>query len=283
MGLTRRGVVGLGALLATGAARADALRSELSRLEAASGGRLGVAVLDLEQERSLGHRADERFPMCSTFKILACGAVLARVDAGQETLDRHVAFGPADLVTYSPVTKEHAGQGMALGELCAAAMTQSDNTAANLILSSLGGPAAVTAFARALGDGATRLDRSETSLNEAVPGDARDTTTPAAMANDLRRLVLEDRLSFASRAQLLAWMETNRTGDARLRAGTPKNWRIGDKTGSGDFGTANDVAVIQPPGRKPLIVAVYLTQTQASMDDRNAIIAGVGRAVAGAV
>ena len=286
--ITRRNVaVGVGAAVLAGlgplsavAAPSDDLSAEFQRLEAAIQGRLGVAVLDTATGSRFSQRGDERFPMCSTFKLLACGAVLARVDAGQEDLDRRIKFEASDLVTYSPVTKDRVGgEGMTLAEICKAGLTQSDNTAANLILSSLGGPPAVTAFARSLGDSVTRLDRIETALNEATPGDVRDTTTPDAMAANLRALVVEDRLSARSRDQLKQWLEANQTGAAKLRAGLPADWRVGDKTGGGDYGSTNDVAVIWPPARKPLIVAVYLTQTKASFDDRNATIAGVGRAV----
>jgi len=286
--ITRRNVaVGVGAAVLAGlgplsavAAPSDDLSAEFQRLEAAIQGRLGVAVLDTATGSRFSQRGDERFPMCSTFKLLACGAVLARVDAGQEDLDRRIKFEASDLVTYSPVTKDRVGgEGMTLAEICKAGLTQSDNTAANLILSSLGGPPAVTAFARSLGDSVTRLDRIETALNEATPGDVRDTTTPDAMAANLRALVVEDRLTARSRDQLTQWLEANQTGAAKLRAGLPADWRVGDKTGGGDYGSTNDVAVIWPPARKPLIVAVYLTQTKASFDDRNATIAAVGRAV----
>ena len=286
--ITRRNVaVGVGAAVLAGlgplsavAAPSDDLSAEFQRLEAAIQGRLGVAVLDTATGSRFSQRGDERFPMCSTFKLLACGAVLARVDAGQEDLDRRIKFEASDLVAYSPVTKDRVGgEGMTLAEICKAGLTQSDNTAANLILSSLGGPPAVTAFARSLGDSVTRLDRIETALNEATPGDVRDTTTPDAMAANLRALVVEDRLTARSRDQLTQWLEANQTGAAKLRAGLPADWRVGDKTGGGDYGSTNDVAVIWPPARKPLIVAVYLTQTKASFEDRNATIAGVGRAV----
>jgi len=274
----------LGAAVLTGlaplSAVADDLNAELLRLETAIQGRLGVAVLDTATGRRLGQRGDERFPMCSTFKLLASGAVLARVDAGREDLDRRIKFEASDLVTYSPVTKDRVGgEGMTLAELCKAGLTQSDNTAGNLLLANLGGPAAITAFARSLGDNVTRLDRIETALNEATPGDPRDTTTPDAMAANLNALVLGDRLSERSRGQLAQWLIANQTGAAKLRAGLPADWRVGDKTGGGDFGTTNDVAVLWPPGRQPLIVAVYLTETKASFDDRNATIAAVGRAV----
>ncbi|HWK45586.1 MAG TPA: class A beta-lactamase [Stellaceae bacterium] len=262
----------------------DALIGKLAEIEKAVGARLGVAVLDTETGRRWSHRSTERFPLCSTFKVIACGAVLARVDAGREDLTRRIRFEAGEVVTYSPVTKGRVGgDGMTLAEVCEAALTQSDNTAGNMILKSLGGPSGVTDFARALGDRMTRLDRWETELNEATPGDPRDTTTPAAMVANLRSLVVEGGLSPRSRDQLATWLVSNKTGDAKLRAGLPRDWRIGDKTGGGDYGTMNDVAVIWPPRRKPVIVSVYMTETKASFDDRNAAIAAIGRAVKAAL
>jgi beta-lactamase class A len=258
------------------------LADEFARIERDTGGRLGVAVLDTANGEQAGHRIDERFPMCSTFKTLAAAAVLKRVDDGKENVDRRIAYGKSDLVTYSPATEKHVGAGMTLAELCEAAITLSDNTAGNLLLANIGGPPGLTAFARSLGDQVTRLDRIETALNEATPGDPRDTTTPEAMAKDINALVLGDALSDLSKRQLTAWLVGSKTGDARLRAGVPV-WRVGDKTGSGEHGTANDAGVIWPPGNAPLVVAVYLTNTSASADRRNAAIADVGRAIAGAL
>ena len=258
-----------------------ALAQRFAALEAESGGRLGVRVRDMRTGATFGHRADERFPLCSTFKLLAAGAVLARVDAGRESLERRIPYGPADLVDYSPVTQPRLGAGgMALGDLCEAAVTLSDNTAANLILSTLGGPAGLTAYLRTLGDPVTRLDRTEPTLNEAVPGDPRDTTTPAAMLADLERLTLGPALTDATRAILVGWLRGNRTGDARLRARLPGGWQVGDKTGSGPRGTTNDVGLLWPPEGAPLLVAVYLTETEAPVARREATIAAVGRAVA---
>lgn len=189
----------------------------LAALESRHGGRLGVAMLDVGTGARVSRRADERFPMCSTFKLLAAALVLARVDRGEERLDRTVTFEAADLVTYSPVTEKRVGQaGMTLAELCEAALTLSDNTAANLLLASFGGPSALTSYVRALGDAVTRLDRIEPHLNEATPGDVRDTTTPAAMLENVRRLVLGEALSADSRSRLAAWLVANKTGDARL-------------------------------------------------------------------
>lgn len=258
----------------------EALQAEFARIERESGGRLGVAVLDTGSGARAGHRADERFPMCSTFKLLAVAAVLARVDAGHEKLDRRIRIAEAALVDYSPLTTPHAGSDMTMEAICEAAMVVSDNTAANLILDSLGGPAGLTAWLRTLGDPVTRLDRTEPTLNEAMPGDPRDTTTPAAMAATIRKLVLGEALSKASREKLTGWLVGNRTGDTRLRAGLPKDFRVGDKTGSGGRGSTNDVAVIWPPGRASVIVAAYLTETEAPPDQRDAALAAVGKAVA---
>ncbi|MDJ0388874.1 class A beta-lactamase [Roseomonas sp. E05] len=258
------------------------LAETFARIEAAHGGRLGVAVLDTGSGRRAGHRQEERFPLTSTFKLLAAGAVLARVDAGQERLDRRIRFAREALVTYSPVTGKHAGgAGMTMAEICEAAITLSDNTAGNLMLNSLGGPAGLTNWLRRLGDGVTRLDRMETALNEARPGDPRDTTSPAAMLADLRALTSGKALSDASRAQLRAWLRANRTGDACLRARLPRGWQVEDKTGAGANGTRNDVGLLCPPdGGAPVLVAAYLTGSPAESAGRDAVLAEVGAAVA---
>jgi beta-lactamase class A len=286
--LNRRGfTLGLlGAAIASRAALADddALAASFAGIEIRLGARLGVAIHDTASGRRWTHRADERFPLCSTFKVLASAALLAKIDAGRDRLDRRVVLAAAALVAYSPVTKERVGgNGMTLAELCAAAIAHSDNTAGNAILAAIGGPKGVTDFARRLGDPATRLDRWETELNQAAPGDPRDTTTPAAMAADLEALVLGQTLKPASRDQLVAWMLANTTGDAKLRAGLPPDWRIGDKTGGGGHGAMADIAAIWPPGRKPVFVAIYLADTTASFDDRNAAIADLARALATAL
>ncbi|MCU1249490.1 MAG: beta-lactamase [Edaphobacter sp.] len=262
----------------------DELSRELAKIELASGGRLGVAVLDTATGSRTLHRGDERFPMCSTFKLVACAAVLAKVDAGKQSLDQRITFQKTDLVTYSPITQTHTGApGMTLAEICAAAIDYSDNTAANLILANIGGPAGFTQFARSLGDTVTRLDRIETALNESLPNDPRDTTTPSAMVGNLNSLLLGNTLSPASRDQLIQWLLANTTGGTRLRAGVPANWRIGDKTGTGDRGSTNDIGILWPPNAKPLLVCAYLTGTTVSLDQRNATIAAVGRAVSESV
>jgi len=249
-------------------------------IEAAVGGRLGVAVLDTASGRTTGHRLEERFPMCSTFKWLVAAAVLQRVDAGRDDLQRQVRFDARALLSNSPVTEQHVGDGLTVAELCEAAVTVSDNAAANLLLRTVGGPTGLTAYARALGDPATRLDRYEPMLNDAHPGDPRDTTTPRAMSIALRSALLGDALSPAGRAQLLAWMKATTTGKDRLRAGVPATWQVADKTGTGNHGSTNDVALLMPPDRAPLVVAAYLTGTVAPMVRRNGALAEVGRAVA---
>jgi beta-lactamase class A len=273
---------GIGAAGARAAGARGGLSAAFARLEARHGGRLGVAVLDTGSGRQAGHRLEERFPMTSTFKFLAAAFVLARVDREEESLARRIVYTRDELVPYSPVTRKHAGEGgLTVGEICEAAVTLSDNTAGNLLLDSFGGPAGLTAYMRSLGDSVTRLDRRETELNEAAPGDPRDTTTPAAMLEALRKIVLGSALSTASREQLAAWLVANKTGGKRLRAGVPKGWRVGDKTGSGERNTTNDIAVIWPPGRAPIIVAAYYTGARTSDDERNAVLSEVGRLAAG--
>jgi beta-lactamase class A len=200
------------------------------------------------------------------------------VDANAERLDRRVDFGERDLLEHAPVARARLEEGsLSVSELCDAAITVSDNTAANLLLQAIGGPAALTTYVRTLGDTATRLDRNEPMLNEAIPGDPRDTTTPTAMLTCLEALLVGRALEPASRERLTAWLVANKTGDQRLRAGVPKSWRIGDKTGTGERGTTNDVGILWPPSRKPLLVAAYIADSSAPLAARNEVLAGVGR------
>jgi beta-lactamase class A len=253
----------------------------LAEIEAREGGRLGVFVRDTGAGATIEHRADEWFPMCSTFKLLTAAAALKRVDDGAERLDRTIAYGPNDLLEYAPIAKAHVAEGgMTLADLCAAAIDWSDNTAANLVLQAIGGPPGFTQFARSLGDKVTRLDRNEPTLNEATPGDERDTTSPRAMAADMQKVLLGDALSDQSRRQLEAWLIDDKVGDKRVRAGLPHSWRIGDKTGSGDHGTANTIAIIRPPDQAPILAAVYYTESSAPMDARNAIHKEIGSLIA---
>jgi beta-lactamase class A len=285
-----RGIAALSALAApsVGSCAAGDLTDKLSeafaRIEAESGGRLGIAVFDNETGMQTAYRGDERFPMCSTSKLMTVAAILKRIDTGKLATDRRIAFSAADLVPYSPVTERRVGaDGMTIAELCQAAITVSDNTAANLLINELGGPAGVTNFARTIGDPVTRLDRIEPELNEAQPGDPRDTTSPLAIASNLRTVTRSGVLSDIAAGQLISWLLANKTGDARLRAGLPAKWRVGDKTGTGGNGTTNDVAVFWPPGRNAVYLSAYLTETSAPQAAREATLAAVARSVADVV
>jgi beta-lactamase class A len=243
-------------------------------IEQRAGARVGVAAVDTGSDKRLDYRSQERFAMCSTFKFLAVAAILKRVDEGNEKLDRFVPYGAEDILEYAPVTRAHLNDGgMTLGALCAAAIEQSDNTAGNLLLDAIGGPSALTKFVRSIGDETTRLDRKEPKLNNVAPGEERDTTSPAAMCADMQRLVLGDVLSNSSRHQLEDWLQHNETGTLLIRAGVPKTWMVADKTGRCGNGETNDVAIIRPPGRSPIVVAIYSMGSTASAEDRSAILA----------
>ncbi len=229
----------------------------LAAVEQKMRGRLGVYALDTASGTTVGYRAGERFLLCSTGKALTVAAILRQSAAHPELLDQVITYGPADVLEWAPVTSLHVDQGMTVAALCDAAMTVSDNTAANLLVQQLGGPAAVTAFARSLGDDVTRIDRIEPDLNITSPGDLRDTSTPEQMVDDLQALVLGDGLSVVSRDRFTALLKANTTGDKAIRAGVPRDWVVGDKTGTGAQGESNDIAVVWPPNRAPLVVAVY--------------------------
>jgi beta-lactamase class A len=269
-----------------GAARAapgtTAARGRLRALETKAGGRLGVAAIRTRDGARIDYRADERFAFCSTFKGIAVPAVLKRSETERGLLDRRIAYGRDKLATYSPVTEKHVGAGMTVAELCAAAIRYSDNTAANLIIELLGGPAAVTRFARSIGDTVFRLDRRETALNTAIPGDPRDTTTPAAMTRDLQRFALGPLLAPPQRAQLIEWLAGNRTGDKRIRAAVP-GWRVADKTGTGGHGTTNDIAILWPPEGAPIVMTIYFTQPKPDAPARDDVVADAARIVVAAL
>jgi beta-lactamase class A len=260
-------------------ARSDAA-NQVAAIEERLGGRIGVAALDTGSGKRLDYRAEERFPMCSTFKFLAAAAVLKRVDEKQEQLDRFVSYDAKDILEYAPVTKAHLKEGgMTLGALCEAAIEQSDNTAGNLLLDAIGGPRGVTNFARSLGDQVTRLDRKEPDLNSAIPGDDRDTTTPGSMLADMTRILTGDVLSRSSRSQLEDWLQRNKTGTGMIRAGVPTDWIIGDKTGRGANGASNDIAIIRPPDRAPVLLTIYSVGSTAAANDRAAAIAEAAKIV----
>lgn len=249
-------------------------------IEKGIGGRLGVFALDTASGRILGHRENERFAMCSTFKLLLAACVLRQVDTGALSLAKSIPYTEQDLLEYAPVTRENLKRGsLTIGELCAAAVEVSDNTAANLLLGQVGGPAGVTAFLRSIGNLITRLDRTEPELNTAIPGDPRDTTSPAAMVASVRKLLLEGGLTAASAGRLNAWLEACSTGKHRLRAGLPANWQAGDKTGTGERGAMGDVGIFRPPNRAPILIAAYIMDSDASTEAREGAIAAAAHVV----
>lgn len=259
--------------------RLTALNQALADQERVSRGRLGVSVLDTGTGQMASYRGDERFLMLSSFKTLACAYVLARSDKGVEQLDRRVPISEADILEYAPVTRLHIGQqGMTLAELCHATITTSDNTAANLILRSYGGPQALTEFIRSVGDAVTRHDRYEPELNQVNSVEPMDTTSPNAMSSTLSTLLFGSALKTESQQLLKSWLAANTTGDRRLRASVPSDWLVGEKTGTAQLG-ANDVGFIQAPGSSAVIVSAYLETDAIAASERDLIIAAVGRKV----
>lgn len=254
----------------------DRIRALEQRLDC----RIGIAARDTISGRTWQHRGDERFPLTSTFKLLLAAAVLQRTEQEAESLEQSVSFSEADMMEYAPVTRDRVADGsMTLAELCEAAIAHSDNTAANLLLAFVDGPEGLTRMLRSWGDTVTRLDRTEPTLNEARPGDERDSTTPNAMLASLQHVLLGSGLERASRDQLALWLESTTTGDKRLRAGLPSNWRLGHKTGTGQFGTTNDVGIAWPPTGGPYLLAVYLTECSAPISQREAALAEIANLV----
>jgi beta-lactamase class A len=256
-------------------------KRSLAEIEASVGGRVGVFAIDTSSGRQLAHRPDERFAMCSTFKWVLAAAVLTRVERRVLSSTERVSYGSADLVGHAPVTRENVSEGaMSVDALADAAVRVSDNTAANLLLAQIDGPAGFTSFVRQLGDGVTRLDRNEPSLNSNEPGDPRDTTSPRAMVSLMRRLLCEDALSTTSRERLCTWLRACTTGKDRIRAGLPKDWTAGDKTGTGERGAVNDVVIAWPPDRAPILIAAYLSDGDRDVAALAGAHADIGRLVA---
>jgi beta-lactamase class A len=256
------------------------VEQRIAAIESHHGGRLGVAALDTATGRRIEYRPAERFAMCSTFKLALVAAVLAQVDAHKTSLDDRIPYGTADLLGYAPVTKAHVQEGaMTVRALCEATIEYSDNTAANLLLTLLGGPEAVTAYVRSVGDAVTRLDRNEPTLNTNLPGDVRDTTSPAAMLGTMQTILLGRVLSATSSSLLEGWLIANTTGTHRLRAGVPAGCRVGDKTGTCANGATNDIGVIWPGTRPPILVCAYYTGATTPDADREAVLAEVGRLI----
>ena len=283
--LTRRAFVsGCSALICSCGLTFSKDKQALARLQkerASLGGRLGVHVLDTGTGRRLGLDDGSRFAMASTFKLLLAAAVLERCDRGLLKLDQRVTYGAGDLVPHAPETTKNLERGfMTLEELCGAIVTVSDNPAANLLLNQIGGPAGLTRFARSLGDATTRLDRSEPELNENAPDDPRDTTTARAMVDTMHALLIGGALSPASRERLIAWLIASPTGHKRIRGGLPSSWRAGDKTGTGSNGAVNDLAIVWPPGRAPILIAIYMSASTKSVDELSAGHRAIARIIA---
>ncbi|GLW10070.1 beta-lactamase [Microtetraspora sp. NBRC 13810] len=265
-----------GAAVTGPVSREERVRQELRKLEASYEGRIGAYAVDTATGRTVGNRSGERFPLLSTFKALAAGAVLHKARTSDPGLmDRVIRWKAEEVVEYSPVTEKHVRDGMTVAALCEAAITRSDNTAGNMLLRQIGGPAGLTGYLRTLKDPVSRLDRWETDLNVWKPGAKRDTTTPVAAARDLRALTAGDALHAKDRARLNGWLRANQTGDARIRAGLPRTWIIGDKTGSTSYyGGANDIAVIWPgKSAAPIIMSIYTDRRAADAPYDEAVIA----------
>ena len=269
--------VGAGASPAAGSGKT--IQEKFAALEAASGGRLGVTMLDAGGGVVVAYRGSERFPLCSTFKMMLTAAILKRSETEPGLLERRIVYTKDALISRSPVTEKHVAEGMSVADLCAATMKYSDNAAANLLLELLGVPEGLTVFARSIGDPSFRLDLWETALNEALPGDERDTTTPESMAHSLYKIAFGDVLPVPQRELLLDWLKGNTTGNAAIRAGVPEGWIVGDKTGSGSYGTTNDIAVLWPVDGQPWVLAVYFTQHTPDALARRDVIAEATRLV----
>ncbi|WP_344491080.1 class A beta-lactamase [Streptomyces enissocaesilis] len=264
---------------ATPSADAKPFARDFKELERKFDARLGVYAVDTGTGREVAYNDGERFAYASTFKALAAGAVLREYSLSG--LDQVITYSKDDLAAHSPVTEKHVGTGMTLGALCDAAVRFSDNTAANLLLDRLGGPHGLDAVLEEIGDDVTRMERREPELNQWTPGATRDTSTPRALAGDLRAFVLGDVLGKGERAQLTKWLRTSTTGAELIRAGMPEGWVVGDKTGAGGtYGTRNDIAVVWPPGTAPVVVAIMTNRTGEDAAYDNELIAEAASVVA---
>ncbi|MET8944304.1 class A beta-lactamase [Streptomyces sp. NPDC004542] len=265
---------------ATPDSRSAGTESELRDLEQRYAARLGVYARNLRTGQAVSYRARERFALCSTFKAFAAAAIL-RDHGDCAPLDKVIHYPPADVaIPNCPITKAHVDTGMTVGDLCAAAIQYSDNAAANLLLRQIGGPDGLTRFFRSIGDPVSRLDRWETDLNSAVPGDLRDTTTPEAVGAGFARLTLGRLLADADREQLVTWLKGNTTSGERFRRGLPRDWAVGDKTGTGDYATANDIGVAWTSRGTPLVLAVLSSKTTRDAVVDNGLIADTAAVLA---
>ena len=260
-------------------------QEELKRIESAARGRLGVSALNMANDNRVEYRAEERFPLCSTFKVMVAAAILQRSTSETQLLQKRIRYSKEQVEKsgYGPVTQKHVTDGMTIAELCAATLQYSDNAAANLLMTELGGPAAVTAYMRAIGDDVFRLDRWEPELNTAVPGDERDTSTPAAVERSLEKMVLGNALATPQREQLVSWLKGNTTGGKRMLAGVPRGWIVGDKTGTGSYGTTNDAGILWNAKGTAIVAAIYFTQNDKDAAPREDVVAAATRIVIAAL
>ena len=278
--IKNRYLIGVLLIVAVNTGFAIEADSTFQALEASSAGRLGVSSINTANNARVQYRADEWFPFASTSKVMIVSAVLKQSETNPDILKKQITYTQKDVDSsgYAPITKQYVNAGLTVEELCKASIEYSDNASTNLLIKILGGPEAVTTYARTIHDQTFRLDRWEPNLT-APPGDAEDTTTPNAMVNSLKELTLGDSLASPQREQLQVWLKNNTTGDIKIRAGVPKNWIVGDKTGNGIYGTTNDIAVVWPPGCSPIVMVIYLTQKEKDAVKRDDIIAPAARMV----
>lgn len=258
---------------------ASQLNEDISLLEQQTSSRIGVSVWDTQADERWDYRGDERFPLMSTFKTLACAKMLSDMDSGKLSKNATAKVDECSIVVWSPVMDKLAGQNTRIEHACEAAMLMSDNTAANLVLNEIGGPKAVTMFLRTIGDKATRLDRIEPRLNEATPGDSRDTTTPNAILNTLRTLVEGETLSYESRVQLKIWMQDNKVSDSLMRSVLPTGWSIADRSGAGGHGSRGINAIIWKENHRPVYISIYVTETELSLQARDQLVAQISQLI----
>ncbi|HHX8332807.1 CARB family carbenicillin-hydrolyzing class A beta-lactamase [Vibrio antiquarius] len=258
---------------------ASQLSEDISLIEQQTSSRIGVSVWDTQTDERWDYRGDERFPLMSTFKTLACATMLSDMDSGKLSKNATAKVDERSIVVWSPVMDKLAGQNTRVEHACEAAMLMSDNTAANLVLNEIGGPKAVTMFLRSIGDKATRLDRLEPRLNEATPGDNRDTTTPNAMVNTLRTLIEGETLSYESRVQLKIWMQDNKVSDSLMRSVLPTGWSIADRSGAGGHGSRGINAIIWKENHRPVYISIYVTETELSLQARDQLIAQISQLI----
>ncbi|MGF1778444.1 GMA family class A beta-lactamase [Vibrio nomapromontoriensis] len=257
---------------------ASTLNDSIYSIEQSTSGRIGVSVLD-SNDQQWHYKGDERFPMMSTFKTLACAKMLQDSDRGILDIDKTAPVKSDELIAWSPITEKMVGSLITIENACEATMKTSDNTAANIVLQHIGGPQGVTNFLRLAGDEVTQLDRFEPELNQAKVDDPRDTTAPNAMNKTLHHILFEDVLAQNSKKQLKAWMQGNTVSDSLLRSILPEGWSIADRSGAGANGSRGITAAIWNDEREPLIISIYLTQTNLSMSERNKVINEIGKAI----